>query len=186
MIVYKAASRIRLRYARVKGRFKTDGSIFSVTASPLLPDWTFHEVIITSPGLVRTTPGLVRTIPGLFVANSPTVFPDPFPSRSPPLLLIYNRNLCLQPGGFLRPPGAGQSEVAWSECRKLARNAYFCTVAHTNWPIRSFIRRGLGSCSVDGSTVAQPDGDIFLICNYDEISLVVDRGVAICMLLLHF
>lgn len=94
--------------------------------------------------------------------------------------------LCSLLSGLRPPPGQGKSEVACSKYRKLDRNVYFCTVAHTNWPIRSFIRRGLGSCSVDGSTVALPDGDIFLICNYDDFSFVLDRGVAICMLLLHF
>ena len=36
-----------------------------MTDPPPLPDWTFHEIIITSPRLVKTTPGLVRTTPGL-------------------------------------------------------------------------------------------------------------------------
>ena len=50
-------------YAHVKGRFKTDGGIFSVTEPPRLSCPTSRDVLFTTRRLVRTTPGLVRTSP---------------------------------------------------------------------------------------------------------------------------
>ena len=59
-------------YAHVKGRFKTDGGIFSVTEPPRLSSPTSRDVLFTtrrlvrtSPGVGKTNPGLVRTTPGL-------------------------------------------------------------------------------------------------------------------------
>ena len=51
MIVYKAASRIRLLCAHVKGRFKTDGGIFSVTEPPRLSGPTLRRVLFTTGDL---------------------------------------------------------------------------------------------------------------------------------------
>ena len=51
--------------AHVKGRFKTDGGIFSVTEPPRLSGRTLREVHFTTPELVRTSPGVGKTNPGL-------------------------------------------------------------------------------------------------------------------------
>ena len=52
-------------YAHVKGRFKTDGGIFSVTEPPRLSCPTSRDVLFTTPGFVRTSPGVGKTNPGL-------------------------------------------------------------------------------------------------------------------------
>ena len=66
-------------YAHVKGRFKTDGGIFSVTEPPRLSCPTSRDVLFTTPGLVRTSPGVGKTSPGLVTHKSPTCCAPPFP-----------------------------------------------------------------------------------------------------------
>lgn len=89
-------------YAHVKGRFKTDGGIFSVTEPPRLSSPTSRDVLFTtrrlvrtSPGVGKTNPGLVRTTPGL---NEIVAFFCPFKIKA--YLCPRNQILKVQQKGF--------------------------------------------------------------------------------------